>query len=49
MTDQELIEAVAKLWVDGGGDAQGIDWCLWEIKQAVEVEIERRAQDENTG
>lgn len=39
MGDAELCRAVAKVWVDGGGDAEGIDFCINLIKKAIEEEI----------
>ncbi len=36
MSDSELIDAVAELWVENGGDADGIAWCFQKIKEAVE-------------
>lgn len=36
MNDEQLIEAMAELWVNNGGDADGIDWCWHRIKEAVE-------------
>lgn len=46
-TDQRLCEAVAKVWVDGGGDADGLYWCLRAIVAAVHAEIDARAEAEN--
>ena len=42
MTDEELIAEVARVWVDGGGDAEGIDWCYSKLKAAVQNEIDER-------
>ena len=45
MTDEQLIAViaeVARLWVDGGGDADGIDWCHKMLEDAVTAEIETR-------
>lgn len=39
---EPLILEIAKIWVDGGGDAEGIDWCWSKVKQAVKEEIESR-------
>lgn len=36
MTDKELIDEVAKFWVENGGDADGIAFCWAKIKEAVE-------------
>ena len=35
MNDKELIKKVAELWVENGGDVDGIDYCLQSIKDAV--------------
>ena len=42
MGDDELISRVAVMWVDGGGDAEGISWCWLKLAQAVAKELERR-------
>lgn len=44
MTDDQLIAEVARVWVDGGGDAEGLDWCRQKLKEAVNAEIENRKQ-----
>jgi hypothetical protein len=36
MGEEQLIEAVARLWVENGGDAEGIDWCVSKIKSKIE-------------
>ena len=46
MTDNQLIAEVARVWVDGGGDAAGIDWCHRQLKEAVLVEMESRVTAE---
>lgn len=46
MTDDQLIAEVAKVWVDGGGDAEGLDWCHQKLKKAVNAEIENRVMQE---
>ena len=35
MTDNELIDAVARLWIDNGGDAEGIAWCWGRIMERI--------------
>ena len=35
MTDEQLIKAIAKIWVENGGDADGIEWCKEKIKEEV--------------
>ena len=44
MTDEQLIAEVARVWVDGGGDADGLDWCHQKLKEAVNSEIENRTR-----
>lgn len=46
MTDDQLIAEVARVWVDGGGDAEGLDWCHQKLKEAVNTEIENRVMQE---
>lgn len=46
MTDNQLIAEVARVWVDGGGDAEGLDWCHQKLKEAVNAEIENRVMQE---
>lgn len=46
MTDDQLIAEVARVWVDGGGDAEGLDWCHQKLKEAVNAEIENRVMQE---
>lgn len=41
--DDWLIQEVARVWVDGRGDADGISWCADRLRQAVQAEIDRRA------
>lgn len=42
MTDEQLIAEVARIWVDAGGDAEGIDWNVSKLKDAINTEIEDR-------
>lgn len=42
MSDEELIAEVARVWVEGGGDAEGLEWCHKKLKDAVNAEIENR-------
>lgn len=46
MTDDQRIAEVARVWVDGGGDAEGLDWCYQKLKEAVNAEIENRVMQE---
>jgi hypothetical protein len=45
MKDSDLIAEVARVWVDGGGDAEGIAWSASSLQVAVMVEIDRRRED----
>jgi hypothetical protein len=40
MSDDELIQAVADLWVENGGDAEGFEW----VQRRIREEIERREE-----
>lgn len=46
MSDEKLITEVARVWVDGGGDVDGLDWCHRQLKEAVAAEIENRLMQE---
>jgi hypothetical protein len=46
MKDSDLIAEMARVWVDGGGDAEGIAWCANRLRDAVQAEIERREAEE---
>lgn len=35
MSDEELITKIAELWVQNGGDAEGIEWCWVRIRDKV--------------
>jgi hypothetical protein len=35
MSDAKLIAEIAKIWVENGGDAEGIDWCYTRIKEKI--------------
>jgi len=36
MSDQELCRQVAKIWVDNGGDSQGLYWGFHILLSAIE-------------
>lgn len=46
MGDDWLIAEVARVWVDGRGDAEGIAWCADRLRTAVQAEIDRRQAEE---
>lgn len=35
MSDKELIARVARLWVDLGGDGEGVEWCWRDLRDKV--------------
>ena len=40
-TDAQLIDEIAKMWVRGGGDADGFTWLHQRIKERIrEIESE---------
>jgi hypothetical protein len=43
--DKNIVNAVAKLWVELGGDAEGIYWLIHDIKEAIEVELKEKQND----
>jgi hypothetical protein len=45
MSDSELLEEMARVWVDGGGDVIGIAYCTRRLHDAVQQEIDRRKED----
>jgi len=47
MNDERLVAEVARVWVDGGGDVDGIAWCYNRIREAVAEETAARAQQED--
>lgn len=46
MSDQKLCEEVARIWVDAGGDAEGLVWCFQMLKAAIEAEAAARKAPE---
>lgn len=45
MEDQEIIEKVAKLWIELGGDTVGFLYCREEIKQKISDLLEEGRED----
>ena len=45
MSDEKLTQLVAELWVDHGGDVEGFDWCVQEIRNAIAGLIAEREAD----
>lgn len=48
MRTDNLIAEMAHTWVAGGGDEDGISYCLHQLRQAVRDEIARRAEAERS-
>ena len=47
MSDAKLIDEIARMWVDSGGDEEGVLWCVQRLSVAIKKEIEdRKAADE---
>jgi hypothetical protein len=44
MTDAELFEKIAIMWVDNGGDAEGLDYTQSNLKEAIQKEIDSREE-----
>ena len=47
MTDKELIETIAEIWVENGGDADGIEWCREEIKEKITAIMIEKSKEVN--
>ena len=39
MSDTEILEKVATLWIELGGDAEGVTWCWQELRDEVERQL----------
>ncbi len=39
MNDNELIEKIALLWIECGGDSEGVEWCWRQLRDKIK-EIE---------
>lgn len=35
MTDAELIDRVARLWIELGGDSEGVEWCWRKLHDRI--------------
>ena len=46
MTDIELINLIAQIWVQNGGDIEGFDWSYNKIKDAIE-ELKRKNNNDS--
>lgn len=47
MNDEQLIDEVARIWVAGGGDVEGLEWCWRQIREAVAAKISGLAQQDD--
>mgnify|MGYP000247663533 CR=1 FL=1 len=45
MTDKKLIETIARIWVENGGDEEGLDWCYLELREAIRELREKENED----
>jgi hypothetical protein len=45
MSDDKFLTEIARAWVDGGGDAEGVSWTWHRLQAAVAAEIERRQSE----
>lgn len=44
MNDKVLIEIIAQIWVNNGGDSDGIEWCKDKLKERIRQLIEERSK-----
>ena len=35
MSEEELLDRIARIWIDSGGDAEGIAWCWRRIQTRI--------------
>ena len=49
MNDSEFIKNIAELWVEQGGDAEGLDFVYAKLRSAIKERIEELAiiEEEN--
>jgi hypothetical protein len=45
MNDDDLIDTVATLWVNNGGDADGLDWVYNKLKEKIRNKMENDRVD----
>lgn len=45
-SDRKLMEYVAILWVDSGGDAKSFDWNYRKLKEMIQDEFDRRNSEQ---
>jgi hypothetical protein len=48
MSDKELIELIAQIWVSHGGDAIGFELCRNDIEKKIKELRGKEADDEET-
>jgi hypothetical protein len=39
MSDTEILERVAGLWIELGGDAEGVPWCWKDLRAEVKRQL----------
>jgi len=42
MSDAQLIDAMAELWVENGGDVDGIMYCHEALKKAIKNKLKEK-------
>lgn len=47
MNGEKLIDAVAELWVENGGDEDGILWCVNKIAMSVRAKLKEKEEEQN--
>lgn len=40
MSDDEVIRRVAILWIELGGDAEGVAWCWRKLQEEVQRQLD---------
>jgi len=45
MTDKELFKEIARMWVDNGGDSEGLLFSVDALRRAIEEEENARHYD----
>lgn len=44
-SDKRLVDEVAEMWVDSGGDVEGVDWVMDALKERIAEIIEERKEE----
>jgi hypothetical protein len=40
-SDRDLVDLMAETWIKGGGDVEGLGWCIDAIAERVKKRIEQ--------